>query len=170
MIKTLFIRPKRPSTPIYNNSTPERKEILHNLRREFGEQNVHVYGSHRTGEVDKFEILSRTVINVCLENSLGEGYVTEKLLHARAMGCKALYWGDPSFSDDFRTEGVLNLRDTANLEEVIQWCKLQLKTPSQRKQDLSDVDPQIFTENPLMAYDKTMLAKWSKIILAWRSF
>ena len=25
---------------IYNNSTPEREEILHNLRREFGEQNV----------------------------------------------------------------------------------------------------------------------------------
>lgn len=155
---------------IYNNSTPEREELLYCLRREFGAENVHVYGSHRSGEVDKFEILSRTVINVCLENSLGEGYVTEKLLHARAMGCKALYWGDSSYSEDFRTDGILNIRNVDNLEEVLEWCRLQLQTPGHRKRDWSDIDPLIFAKHPVSTFDVGKLAEWSKIVLAWRIF
>lgn len=154
---------------IYNNSTPEREELLYCLRREFGGENVHVYGSHRTGEVDKFEILSRTVINVCLENSLGEGYVTEKLLHAKGMGCKALYWGDSSFSEDFRADGVLNIRDDGNLKDVLEWCRFQLQTPGYRKQDWSDIDPLIFAKNPVSTCDVSKIAEWAKIVLAWRT-
>ena len=154
---------------IYNNSTPEREELLCYLRRGLGGENVHVYGSHRAGEVDKFEILSRTVINVCLENSLGEGYVTEKLLHARAMGCMALYWGDSSFTEDFRRDGVLNIRDVGNLKDVLEWCRFHLQTPGHRKQDWSNVDPLIFAKNPASAFDVSKLAEWSSIVVAWRT-
>jgi hypothetical protein len=154
---------------VYNNSTPEREELLYSLRQEFGVENIHIYGSHRTGHVDKFELLSRTVINVCLENSLGEGYVTEKLLHARAMGCKALYWGDSSFSGDFRTDGVLNIRDVGNLREVLEWCRFQLRTPGHRKQEWSYVDPAIFAKSPVSVCDVSKLAEWSSVVLAWRS-
>jgi hypothetical protein len=153
---------------IYNNSTPEREELLFCLRREFGLENVHVYGSQRTGEVDKFEILSRTVINLCFENSLGEGYVTEKLLHARAMGCKALYWGDSSFSGDFRTDGILNIRDSGSLKDVLDWCRFQLQTPGYRKPDWADVDPLIFAKNPVSICDVSKLAGWTSIVRAWR--
>jgi hypothetical protein len=156
-------------TAIYNNSTPEREEILYSLRREFGVENVHVYGSHRTGDVDKFEILSRTVINVCLENSLGEGYVTEKLLHARAMGCKALYWGDSSFSEDFRTDGILNIRDVGNHKDVLDWSRSQLQSSCHRKQDWSHIDPLIFAKNPVSICELTKLAEWSSIVLSWRT-
>jgi len=154
---------------IYNNSTPEREELLHCLRREFGRDNVHVYGSHRTGEVDKFEILSRTVINVCLENSLGEGYVTEKLLHARAMGCKALYWGDSSFSEDFQADGIFNIRNAGTLKDVLDWCRFQLQTPGPRKQDWCHVDPLIFAKNPISTCDVSKIAEWSSVVLAWRT-
>jgi hypothetical protein len=154
---------------IYNNATPEREELLYCLRGEFGVENVHVFGSQRTGEVDKFQILARSVINLCLENSLGEGYVTEKLLHARAMGCKALYWGDSSFSTDFRTDGILNIRDTGSIEEVIDWCRIQVQAPSLTKLDLNYVNPSIFVKHPISTYDVSRLAEWSSVVLAWRS-
>ena len=154
---------------IYNNSTPEREELLYFLRGEFGVKNIHVYGSHRTGEVNKLQILSRTVINLCLENSLGEGYVTEKLLHARAMGCKALYWGDSSFSEDFRTEGILNIRDVGSLKDVLDWCHFQLQAPSPTKPNWSDVDPLIFAKNPVSTFNVSRLAEWARIVLAWRT-
>ena len=69
---------------IYNNSTPEREQIVSTLRDEFGTSNVHIFGSQRTGEVDKFEILSRSVFNICFENSI-EGYITEKLFHSKIL-------------------------------------------------------------------------------------
>ena len=60
-----------------------KESKLLTLRDEFGTSNVHIFGSQRTGEVDKFEILSRSVFNICFENSIGEGYITEKLFHSK---------------------------------------------------------------------------------------
>lgn len=153
---------------IYNNSTPEREEVLTHLRRAFGADNVHVYGSQRTGEINKFEVLSRSIINVCFENSLGEGYVTEKLLHARMMGCKALYWGDTSYLEDFRGTDTLNIKDVSSIEDVISWCSHQLGKRKIAPKALGLVDESLFVNRPSCASIYRKISEWSQLILAWR--
>ena len=162
------IRGSYLSLAIYNNATPEREELVYRLRAEFGEDNIHIFGSHRTGEVNKFEILSQTMINLCFENSLGEGYVTEKLLHARAMGCKALYWGDDSYKEDFNSDGVLNIRETSSIAEILEWCHHQKKTETLSKIKMQEVQPEIFTKDPTKILNVNRLREWANIVLGWR--
>jgi len=153
---------------VYNNSTPEREEILSILRSVFGADNVHIFGSQRSGNVNKLEILSRSVINVCFENSLGEGYVTEKLLHAIALGCKALYWGHSSYLSDFRSENIFNACQAASIDELITWCQIQLETKDNPHPDPANVDSNIFTKHPRFSFDIRSLTSWAELILGWR--
>ena len=64
-------------TAIYNNATPEREAMVATLRGIYVYENIHIFGSQIGKCVDKLEILSRSVVNLCFENSLGDGYVTE---------------------------------------------------------------------------------------------
>jgi hypothetical protein len=153
---------------VYNNATPEREEMLSYLRNEFGNEHIHVFGSQRTGEVDKLAILSRSVINLCFENSLGEGYVTEKLLHARMMGCKALYWGDSSYSKDFRDTDIFNTRDADSFQTVAEWCRKQLIKTNPFSGHLETLDPALFCEPPSYKNVYQKIFDWAKIVLAWR--
>ena len=49
----------------------------------------------------KDRFVERYAFNVCPENSLGKGYVTEKVFEAVWAGCIPVYWGDVS-SEEFR--------------------------------------------------------------------
>ena len=158
-----------PISAIYNNATPEREEVLFFLRKKFGSENIHVFGSQRTGEINKFEVLSRSVINMCFENSIGEGYVTEKLLDARVMGCKALYWGDSCYLKDFNGEGIFNVRDVDSMEHVFEWCRIQLKASAPPPVQWKTVDSSVFAVPPSFDNVYQKLAEWSRIVLAWRT-
>lgn len=153
---------------IYNNSTPEREEMLSHLRHAFGSENIHIYGSQRTGEINKLQILSRTVINLCFENSLGEGYVTEKLLHARMMGCKALYWGDISYLEDFKNIDILNIRDADSVQAVIEWCRIHLKQHAAPPAQLEVLDQSLFSVPPSYDDIHRKISEWTRLVLAWR--
>lgn len=41
----------------------------------------------------KEKFLSNYKFNICVENSLGEGYITEKIFESIASGCIPIYWG-----------------------------------------------------------------------------
>jgi len=110
---------------IYNNSTPQREELIWKIKKLFGDHSVHIFGSQRGGEVDKLSILARSRINICFENSINNGYCTEKLLHALSLGCDAVYWGDKSYSKDFKTNHVFNLYDSS-YDSLFEWCKQRL--------------------------------------------
>jgi hypothetical protein len=157
-------------TAIYNNSTPEREEMLYYLKQEFGPDNVHVFGSQRTGQVNKFQILSRTVIAMCFENSVGDGYITEKLLHARAFGCKALYWGDSSYSLDFQSNGIINTYEVSSLNQIFSWCRSQFRKTTLPNPGWRIVDPNIFSKAPDAACNSDLLSQWISIVTAWRGF
>jgi hypothetical protein len=116
-----------PISAVYNNSTPLRDQIIAELRQYFGQRSVQVFGSHRGKEINKYEILSRSVINVCFENSLGEGYVTEKLLHSLMQGCSSLYWGDHWYKKDFNPRDTFNLYEEQSTDSLIKWCENQLE-------------------------------------------
>lgn len=156
-------------TAIYNNSTAEREEMLCSLRNAFGFEKIHVFGSQRTGEINKYEILSRSVINLCFENSLGNGYITEKLLHAKMMGCKALYWGDAYYSQDFCTKDVFNFQEIPSIDSAIDWCRKQIQDVALPPQNWGVLDHSLFARQPTYQQIEQSISEWSKLILAWRS-
>ena len=107
---------------------------------------------------------------MCFENSLGEGYVTEKLLDARVMGCKALYWGDISCLSDFSKNGIFNIRDVDSFESAIDWCRKQLIEPAIPPIQWNTVDPSLFAVIPTYENIYRKLAEWTSLVLAWRTF
>jgi len=156
---------------IYNNSTPEREEMLYLLRQYFGEENVRIFGSQRCGHINKLDILAKSIINVCFENSLGEGYVTEKLLHAKIMGCNALYWGDQACAMDFNQEDVFNIRDANTSDDIIEWCRKRINTPPPPPPPcVKLVDRSLFNLVPSHNHIYSHINAWSKIVLGWRKW
>jgi GR25 family glycosyltransferase involved in LPS biosynthesis len=61
------------------------------------------------GELIKHEFLKDYKFCLCYENESSEGYITEKLLHAKAAGCIPIYWGAPDVSKDFDERGFINI-------------------------------------------------------------
>lgn len=61
------------------------------------------------GELKKHRFLKDYKFCLCYENESSEGYITEKLLHAKAAGCIPIYWGASDVSKDFAPEGFINL-------------------------------------------------------------
>lgn len=53
------------------------------------------------------------------ENSKADGYVTEKLLHAKLAGCVPIYWGDPSVNLEFEKGSFINVSDFATEEDLL---------------------------------------------------
>lgn len=81
-----------------------------------------------SGEEKKVAFLEDYRFNITYENSYGEGYVTEKLFHAKAAGCVPIYWGDSlAARDDFNPEGFIDARNLTD-EELIARIKF-LESP-----------------------------------------
>ena len=72
------------------------------------------------GELKKFEFLKDYKFCITYENSSAPGYVTEKLLHAKAAGCIPIYWGDPKVNRDFSTSGFIDARDCKTPSDLIE--------------------------------------------------
>jgi len=152
---------------VYNNSTPQREEIIRKLKQCFGEESVHIFGSHRGFEVDKLAILARSRINLCFENSIGKGYCTEKLLHALSLGCGALYWGDQSFTADFKANHIFNVYDSC-IDSMLEWCHQWLSGSTQRVINkplpLGEIAEGAVTLQPIQRH----IRKWASMIISLR--
>ena len=75
------------------------------------------------GELKKLEFLKDYKFCLTYENSSAPGYVTEKLLHAKAAGCIPIYWGDPKVNRDFNPSGFIDVRDCKTPAELIEEVK-----------------------------------------------
>jgi GR25 family glycosyltransferase involved in LPS biosynthesis/glycosyltransferase involved in cell wall biosynthesis len=73
------------------------------------------------GELKKHEFLKDYKFCLCYENESSDGYVTEKLLHAKAAGCIPIYWGAPDVSRDFAAEGFIDM--TSSPENLVEKVK-----------------------------------------------
>ncbi len=72
------------------------------------------------GEEKKVRFLENYRWNITYENSMGEGYVTEKLFHAKVAGCVPIYWGDAdAVKEDFDERGFIIANDMTD-EQLIQ--------------------------------------------------
>ena len=78
-----------------------------------------LYGGGGAGDTAKLAFLKDHTYNLCFENGLADGYVTEKLLHAKLAGCVPLYWGPPEALTDFDASGVV-MCDASTVVEKVQ--------------------------------------------------
>lgn len=71
---------------------------------------VHGYGKvfGRHFNDCKVDLMENYRYNICFENSITEGYVTEKLLEAKVAGCIPIYFGDDSAARDFNEKCYIN--------------------------------------------------------------
>ena len=67
----------------------------------------------------KFDLLKEYKFCLCPENSIYDGYVTEKLIDAYAGGCVPIYSGDVSVDRDFNGRAFLNYQNFADMAELI---------------------------------------------------
>lgn len=71
----------------------------------------------------KFEVLPYYKFCLCPENSIYEGYVTEKIVDAYAGGCIPLYSGTISVSDEMNSDAFINYRTFNSMAEFVQQVK-----------------------------------------------
>lgn len=76
--------------------------------------------------LDKVTFLESYLFNLCPENSLRDGYVTEKLLEATLAGCIPVYTGDLAIEPWYRRERILLF---ANPTEVVPRMRDLLDNP-----------------------------------------
>jgi hypothetical protein len=57
--------------------------------------------------------------SVAVENSIVDGYFTEKIVDCFRAGTIPIYWGDPSVADIFNPEGVLFFQNLEELDNIL---------------------------------------------------
>jgi hypothetical protein len=82
---------------------------------------VHGYGNMFGNSLrkSKFAVLPEYKFCLCPENSVYDGYVTEKLIDAYAGLTVPLYSGDVSVINDFNYEAFLNYQDARDMEYFV---------------------------------------------------
>lgn len=83
---------------------------------------VHGYGNmfNRALRQSKFDVLKHYKFCLCPENSVYDGYVTEKLLDAYAGGTIPIYSGTMSVDCDFHDGSFLNYMNTKDMNWFVQ--------------------------------------------------
>jgi len=61
--------------------------------------------------------------SIAAENASFRGYVSEKLVSCMQAGTIAIYWGDPSVSEDFNTKAFINCHEYNSFEEIMDHIK-----------------------------------------------
>ena len=102
---------------------PPDRQILLSRLHELG-LTVDSYGSDIRPVDDKCSLLSRFNINLCLENSISYGYVTEKLFDSFLSGCLPIY-NCASLHETINPRSIFDSRHIFNIS-----CSDELSVPS----------------------------------------
>lgn len=78
-----------------------------------------VFGNKFTGR--KIELLQNYRYNICFENSLYNGYHTEKLLEAKVAGCIPIYYGADAVSLDFNEDCFINYNNFESATDLLEY-------------------------------------------------
>ena len=85
------------------------------------------------GELKKHMFLRDYRFCLAYENEQATGYVTEKLLHAKAAGCVPIYWGSSSALTDFNPNGFIDASNKS-IEEMVAMVKAVDEDPVKWKE------------------------------------
>lgn len=150
---------------IFNNRDLARINILHPLIQEglvdgFGR---YFQRPFEEGYAAKLKVLSDYKFHFCTENSYWPGYVTEKIIHAKAAGCIPIYDSRNDPWGIINTQALIDLKylDSLELKDYIS----EIASSSQASKRL--VQEPLFTALPFSLEDiSTMVMKSVAFVLA----
>lgn len=117
-----------------NNPHPMRIRAIEQLSQ-IGE--VSVFGRYNGKYVqDKVGMASHYKFNLCFENDLYPGYVTEKVLEAWLSESVPLYWGDDA-AGILNHEAIVNLQDFSSMKSFIEYVDLLHRSPEKMAKIIS---------------------------------
>jgi len=97
------------SSVLMGNPVPSRMNFVSQLERLLP-QGIAKFGTVYNNPVQcKSSILSSSISNICFENALVPGYITEKLFESKIAGCLPIYSGHKSVAHDFNPNCFINL-------------------------------------------------------------
>jgi hypothetical protein len=112
---------------VFSNHTGKRGEILDAVSKY---KKVDCAGRYRNnmgrsieGRGDqryKIDFLSDYKFTIASENSLGNGYVTEKIIHPLSVGSIPIYWGSNHVKKDFNEKCFINYGDFDTIDEFME--------------------------------------------------
>ena len=106
---------------------------------------------------NKIEFLSSYKFSIGMENSEGDGYLTEKLIDAFLAGTIPIYYGDYTVDEFINPKSFILIRDKHDIQEKIEYIK---KIDNDDELYLSILKEKIFTDVNL---DKIDIARKSFI-------
>jgi len=115
--------------------------------------------NHHTSSFNKYDVLQRYAFNLCPENSLYPGYITEKIPEAFFAGCIPLSWVDPNIGCDFNPSAIINLMPM--VQEGFETFLEMLKKPESFDQY---AEQSLITQQPSLVPCKNFLAEVIKQI------
>ena len=74
-------------------------------------------------EAGKLEFMKNYKFSIAFENSLSDGYTTEKLLHPFRVDSIPIYWGNPRIGEEFNTKAFINCNDYESFDDVVEKVK-----------------------------------------------
>lgn len=72
---------------------------------------------------DKYEFTSNYKFSLCFENSMANGYTTEKILDGFAGTGVPIYWGNPDVVQEFNPKSFINCNSYNSLEDAVEYIK-----------------------------------------------
>lgn len=102
---------------VFNNRVTDRLNTIKNIERY---KRIDLFGGAGTpihhSEYEKLKVISNYKFNFCFENTIKEGYYTEKLIQAKVAGCIPIYKSHELFTDDFNEMSCLNVVNMSDEE------------------------------------------------------
>ena len=68
---------------------------------------------------DKIDFMKDYKFSIAFENSMTNGYITEKILHAFSAKTIPIYWGSPNISKYFNSKSFINAHDFKDFHDLI---------------------------------------------------
>ena len=129
---------------IANNPEGLRINLYHSISQY---KQVDGYGNmfNRPLRKSKFDLLPEYKFCLCPENSVYDGYVTEKLIDAYAGGTVPIYSGDVSVDDDFNTWAFFNYQEKLDMDLTVKYIH-QLDIDNERYKQI--YEQPLLTEEP----------------------
>ncbi|MFW6275059.1 MAG: glycosyltransferase family 10 domain-containing protein [bacterium] len=111
---------------VYSNSgaDPKRKEFFEKLGvYKFVHSGGRYLNNIGKPVDDKMKFQQQFKFSIAFENSMTNGYTTEKILEAKVAGTVPVYWGNPVINREANTNAFVNCHDFDNFENVIEYIK-----------------------------------------------
>lgn len=115
--RTLKIMPEKFACIFFGNDVPIRRRLIDEMGN-YGE--VELFGNISGRYLDdRSTLINKFKYVLCPENDYYPGYVTEKIIHAYAMGAIPIYWGGLTKHQGVNEDSILTIDPSQSLKTQI---------------------------------------------------